>query len=144
MILKKTLYLILLLSVFVSCNPGIKRSDYSEEYPSITPDYRNISIPYNIAPLNFMSNRERMQVELKSEKGNLVVKGKRKIRFPGRKFRNLLQNNIGDTICVTVNSYSNNKWISYKSFFWKVEAEPIDSFQWSGNAKNCKSAESLS
>jgi hypothetical protein len=128
MILKKTLYITLSLTVFVSCIHEIKRIDYSEEYPSIIPDYKNISIPYNIAPLNFLSGSERMQVELKSNKGSLVVKGKRKIFFPKKKFRNLLQNNIGDTIWITVNSYSSNKWLCYKPFFWRVEAEPIDSF----------------
>jgi len=128
MIIKKITYLILLHALFVSCNSEIKKVTYSDEYPRIVPDYENICIPYNIAPLNFSTTSERMQVELKSKKGSLVVKGKRKIFFPKKKFRNLLQKNIGDTIWIAVSSYTHNSRTTYKPFFWKVEAEPIDSF----------------
>jgi len=128
MIIKKIIYLILLLALFVSCNSDINKGSYLDEYPQIVPDYENICIPYNIAPLNFSFKSERMQVELKSKNGSLVVKGKRKIFFPIKKFKNLLQKNIGDTIWITVSSNAHNKWTTYKPFFWKVEAEPIDSF----------------
>ncbi len=126
--IKKIIYSIFLLALFMSCNSEIKKSTYSDEYPLILPDYENICIPYNIAPLNFSMNSQRIQVELKSKKGSLIVKGNSKIFFPKRKFRNLLQTNKGGTIWITVSSYSQNTWTTYTPFFWKVEAEPIDSF----------------
>ena len=128
MIIKKILYPILLIALLESCHSEIKKGAYSNEYPRIIPDYENICIPYNIAPLNFSMKSERMQVEVKSKKGSLVVEGKKKIFFPNKKFRNLLQKNIGDTIWITLSSYSQDSWTTYKSFYWKVEAEPIDSF----------------
>jgi hypothetical protein len=128
MILKKIIYLILLPALFVSCTSGIEKNAYLDEYPPIVPDYENICIPYNIAPLNFSLKNERIWVELKSNNSNLVIKGKGKIFFPKNKFKNLLQRNKGDTIWIIINSYTNNRWTSYKPFFWKVEAEPIDSF----------------
>ena len=128
MIIKKLIYSISLPVLFVSCNPDIKKGAFSDEYPRISPDYENISIPGNIAPLNFSCKGERTYAKLKSKSGSLAVKGKKKIFFPMKKFKNLLQNNTGDTIWITVSSYAHNKWTTYKPFFWKVEAEPIDSF----------------
>ena len=128
MIIRKIKYLVFLLALFVSCNSDFKKGVYSDEYPKIGPDYKNISIPFNIAPLNFLFGSERMQVELKSKNGSIVVKGKGKIFFPVKKFTDLLQKNIGDTIWITLSSKAQKKWTSYKPFFWVVEAEPIDSF----------------
>ncbi len=128
MIIKKILYPILLFALFASCNSEVKKGTYSDEYPRIVPDYENICIPYNIAPLNFSMKSERIRVELKSKKDSFIVKGKKKIFFPEKKFRNLLQKNIGDTVWITVSSYTQNSWTTYTPFFWKVEAETIDSF----------------
>lgn len=130
MITKKIIYLIFLLAFFASCNSNIdiEKGTYLNEYPKIYPDYENINIPYNIAPLNFSFKSERVQVELKSKNDSLVINGKKNISFLINKFKSLLQKNIGDTVWITLSSYSNKKWTTYKPFFWKIEAEPIDSF----------------
>jgi len=128
MIIKKINYLVFLPALIVSCNSEFKKEVYLDEYPKIVPDYKNISIPYNIAPLNFSFESERMQVELKSKNSSLVVKGKGEIFFPIKKFKTVLQKNIGDTIWITLSSNAQNKWTRHKPFFWVVEAEQIDSF----------------
>lgn len=129
MIVKKIIYPILLLALLVSCNSSdVKKGTYCNEYPAIYPDYENINIPYNIAPLNFSVKAEKTQVELKTKNDNLIVKGGKKVSFPIKKFKHFLQKNTGDTVWITVSAYSDKKWTTYKPFFWKVEAEPIDSF----------------
>ncbi len=128
MAIEKMKYLVFFIALFVSCNSDSKKGFYIDEYPKIIPDYKNIYIPYNIAPLNFLFESDRMQVELKSKNSSLVIKGKSKIFFPRKKFKSFLQKNIGDTIWVTLSSKADNKWTRYKSFFWVVTAEPIDSF----------------
>ncbi len=128
MIIKKITYPMLLLALFVSCNSDIKKGTISDAYPRIVPDYENICIPYNVASLNFSLKSERVQVKLESKDGSLVVKGKKRIIFPLKKFKRILQRSIGDTIWITVSSNIHDKWTTYKPFFWKVEAEPVDSF----------------
>ena len=128
MIIKKITYPILLLVFLASCNSKFEKITYVDEYPTIVPDYENISIPSNIAPLNFSFEDKKMQVEVKSKNGSFAVKGKKKISFPEKKFKNLLQKTIGDTVWVTVSSYSHDSLTSYKPFFWKVETDLIDSF----------------
>ncbi len=130
LILKKIncLFLILLLGLCITCTPDLKDSTHYNTYPQISPDYEDICIPYNIAPLNFSSEGEKMSVELKSKNGSLMVQGTGKVFFPIGKFKELLKNNIGDTIWVIVNSYINDRWNTYKPFFWKVVPDPVDSF----------------
>ncbi len=127
MILKKIIYPVLILAGFISCHCVEKRISL-EKYPQIVPDYKNINIPYNIAPLNFTWENNNLQAALTSKNGNLIVKGKHTISFPLEKFKNLLEQNKDDTIWVTVSSYSKDSLITYKPFFWKVEKAPIDSF----------------
>ena len=118
----------MMLAFFISCSSNIKKKNYSDKYPQIVPDYKNISIPYNIAPLNFSFEGGKIQVELRSKDDSLVIKGKKKVLFPQTKFKKLLQKSLGDTIWVTLNSYSRDKLITYKPFYWKVESDPVDSF----------------
>ena len=48
------------------------------DYPVIYPDYRNITIPYNIAPLNVAYEMEGKEfiTELKQDEQSLVMEGK--------------------------------------------------------------------
>lgn len=128
MIFKKALYLILLTGLLITCRPEVEHAKPIEEYPAITPDYTNISIPCNIAPLNFMVKEGNIMVECHSKSGRLNILGKGKADFPAGKFRQLLAKSIGDTVWVTLCTKVNGKWTRYKPFYWKVEAEPIDSF----------------
>lgn len=128
MIFKKALFLILLAGLFMACRQKVEHAKRVEEYPAITPDYTNISIPFNIAPLNFMANEENVRVECHSKGGSLIIKGKGKLDFPAGKFRQLLAQSIGDTVWVTLFAETNGKWTRYKPFYWKIEEEPIDSF----------------
>lgn len=128
MLFKKILYLTLLPVMFISCRHGIPHEIQTTEYPKITPDYQNISVPYNIAPLNFKVQGEKVLAEFSSKTGTSVVRGNKKIIFKAGKFKNLLHQNIGDTLWITLHTKTGGKWTRHKPFFWKVEAEPIDSF----------------
>ena len=44
---------IALLALFFSCSDSVQVSDTLSERPAIFPDYTDITIPANIAPLNF-------------------------------------------------------------------------------------------
>ncbi|KAA6332960.1 hypothetical protein EZS27_018587, partial [termite gut metagenome] len=60
--MKKRLYYIPILIVCIcgysACNNSPKSVNVSGELPPIYPDYTNITIPYNIAPLNFLLRNE--------------------------------------------------------------------------------------
>jgi len=102
----------------------------NNSFPDIYPDYINIYIPYNIAPLNFMirENCDKIEVEIKGKYGELRTNGKFKISFPLKEFSDLLSQNKGDTLLVEVKARINGKLLKYKSFYWYVSSEAIDSY----------------
>lgn len=119
----------LLLIVGVCCS----KSDFSKAIqvscePFIYPDYTDIVIPPNIAPLNFMvsDSFDRVIATLKGTKGEMQVKGRRKISFKDHFFKVFLEENKGDTIWIEVAARKDGKWIKYSPFFWFVANEPID------------------
>lgn len=77
-------YLLLLLLIIQSgCNrpSEIQKID---GMPPIYPDYTNITIPYNIAPLNFLlrNKPQSVEVSVKGKNTSFVVYGNEKIQFP--------------------------------------------------------------
>jgi hypothetical protein len=128
----KNIYFIFILSICIF--PGCKQSsqEYKQvnAYPEIYPDYKDICVPYNIAPLNFMLKEEcdKMEVELLTGTNSMKVTGSHKIAFPLDKFKMLLQEHKNDTIWVSVKSHSKLGWQKFKSFYWKVIPEEIDAY----------------
>jgi hypothetical protein len=111
------------------CSSGNNNKIEVNQLPEIYPDYTNIDIPYNIAPLNFMQKDcDKVKVNLISKTGSLLVKGNNKVFFPNKGFKDILSSNKGDTVWVKVETHSNSGWKIYKPFFWYVSPEPIDSF----------------
>ncbi|MBP7955036.1 MAG: PD40 domain-containing protein [Parabacteroides sp.] len=123
-------YLLLLLLIIQSgCNrpSEIQKID---GMPPIYPDYTNITIPYNIAPLNFLlrNKPQSVEVSVKGKNTSFVVYGNEKIQFPERKWRSLLESEKGNDITVEVTVEKDGKWYRYAAFKWKVSIHKIDSY----------------
>jgi hypothetical protein len=112
-----------------SCQMRINPSETNEEILSIFPDYRDVSIPFNIAPLNFQVNGSYSKViaiiEDKKDK-ELVVKGKQVIAFPEKKWGKLLKENKHDSLKVTILAMRGGKWIRFHPFHIFVSEIPVD------------------
>jgi len=128
--------LMLIMALAVSC--GKKTYSVPEQYAQaedglvIFPDYRNVVIPCNIAPLDFMvrSGGETFVVEMKNGGGQLVAGGGKdgKIYFEASEWSRLLESAKGKDIAVTVYAEKENGWVAYPSYTVTVAEEPIDSF----------------
>ncbi len=100
----------------------------------IYPDYTNIIIPSNIAPLNFALREHDAQalvVELKGEKGEALVCGggkELKIDMDTTEWRMLLDKNRGANIQVNVYAQLPNGWVKYQSHTLTVAEEDIDPY----------------
>ena len=128
------IYLIVLLYIMSGCG---RKPDgnitISELAPHIEPDYSNITIPPNIAPLNFMikekgkafyvkfSTDNRTEIELSSGNG--------KIQISERKWGKMLQTNSGKNINIDIFSKdSDGKWLKFKTITNRIATEPIDPY----------------
>ncbi len=103
--------------------------------PDIFPDYKEVVIPVNIAPLNFRSEESpgRMRVIIGgssdgSSDGSIKVKGRKKIRIPRGKWNRLLERNAGSSITVTVFLRHDRKWSRYMPFQVHIKSDPVDPY----------------
>ncbi|GHV49881.1 cytochrome c biosynthesis protein [Bacteroidia bacterium] len=113
--------------LFISC--GKPDTTGSDEYPQIYPDYINITIPCNIAPLNFIlrNKPEHIEVVIKGRSGSITCTGRDKIQFPAARWKTFLLSEQGNTVQVQVKAKIDGLWIAYKSFNWTI-ADKIDPY----------------
>ena len=101
--------------------------------PVIEPDYSGVTIPQNIAPMNFiiLEDGEFFKITAKSSNGTkLVFKSSGGIvRFPLKSWKKLLADSGGGKIEIEV--FSENKGgkvIKYDPLFMNVAREPVDPY----------------
>lgn len=98
----------------------------------VWPDYADVTIPRNIAPLDFClaegSGAERIAVSVASEGGEEIMarSGKRLIKFPMRRWKRMLRDNAGHKLVLQVYTRDNGGWKSYRPFSFNVVDSDID------------------
>lgn len=124
-----------LLAVFLLTSCGKTGFDVPSSYEertaqaNIYPDYKDITIPVNIAPLNFMTEgTEGLVVSMQGKNGEaLVTSGIDRIDMDSTQWSNLLKENIGERISVTVYTMEGGKWFRHIPHYLDV-AEAIDPY----------------
>lgn len=101
--------------------------------PTIEPDYREVVIPPNIAPLHFrlIEEIDAWSAEVSSEQGpGRVLHGKApEVRIPRAMWRTLLETSAGGTIRFTFSGRQvNGAWVEYEPFTVRVAREPVDPY----------------
>jgi|WetSurMetagenome_2_1015567.scaffolds.fasta_scaffold00004_118 hypothetical protein len=103
----------------------------SDQVPEIFPDYTDVTIPYNIAPLDFRVSRNaaKLVVEIKGKDGVTGFHFKDSIaRFPEKAWAQILKANTGDDIQVTISIEEKDTITIYRSFPIHVSADRIDDY----------------
>ena len=113
----------------VACHSASVPENYtkSENLPDIYPDYVDVTIPVNIAPLTFMMNSEadEMVARLTSGSEEMVLGGD-KILPDEDDWHRLLQQAQGKDITVEVFVRQGHQWTGYKPFALHVSPDSID------------------
>lgn len=126
---KTYLFFIFLLAGLAACTPKPENVTHVTECAPIYPDYTDITIPYNIAPLNFMiEGADGLQVTVYGDTDSLLVSGRDKVCFPIGKWKKLLSRQKGKSIMVHITALMSGKWLAYPSFQWQVAADAIDGY----------------
>lgn len=120
-----------LVSLFACQDYDNTNSDIAPTPPPITPDYKGVTIPANIAPLNFrVDNANKVRADIKID-GDIImsVRGKKGlIEFNTRKWSELLQDNAGKKINIEVTKWANSdkNGIIYSPFDIYISPDSID------------------
>jgi hypothetical protein len=125
-------YILIIAVLAIACQKNNNRiSEVVDRTPEIFPDYKNITIPYNIAPLNFAvkEDGDRIFVSLKGkgQRIDLQYKGD-KVIIPQKKWAGLLKDNSGDSIEISVMVSKHGELRDYKPFKILIAKEPIDGY----------------
>ena len=117
----------LIFLILLSCTPTPENVQKSSDLPSIYPDYCNVTIPENIAPLNFLLRADCEAIEVKAGELRINARGN-EVVFDIDDWKGMLSQNTGREIEVTVSALINDQWIEYQPFRWQVVKDKIDPY----------------
>jgi hypothetical protein len=114
------------------CSTGsIGKYENLDHFPNIEPDYTELVLPFNIAPLNFIikEDGEQFHVELSGKNGESIrIEGDSLIQFPVRKWKQLLKQNKGDSISINIFLRKNGEWLKFRTIHNYVAPEKVDHY----------------
>lgn len=124
------------LSILSGCRREVRLPDTytaSEEQAFLYPDYTDIVIPPNIAPLNFMvcdAAAGEFIADFQGANGSLKAAADEdgKIRIDSTEWKALLEQHRGQTLQLCLYGRKKNGWVKYRSHSLTVAEEPIDGF----------------
>ena len=127
---------IALILLCVSCNKNYSTPiDFTKtsEKVHIYPDYTNIVIPCNIAPLNFMVREkgDEFVITMEGDENKTLVSGSGKdgiIQFDIDEWHAFIQKNKGKSLRVTIYKKNDGKWYAFSPYNIQVAEEPIDNY----------------
>lgn len=131
--MKQNVFLILqwmVLCILHGCVSGPENPVPVAQQPAIWPDYTTVTVPNNIAPLNFTltdSSFLALSAEFSGPDGTYFqITGRKGISIPAKKWAKLIMANIGDSICVTVCALKGERWEQYAPFSIYISSYPVD------------------
>ena len=111
------------------CVPsGSDRLISNESLPPIYPDYIDVTIPVNIAPLNFLLRDSVKRVEVYINGKRLCRRNGNEVVFSQREWKRLLRENVGRSITVSVRTWQEKQVVEYAPFHWTVVGDSIDPY----------------
>ena len=125
--MKKLVYLLTILTLCVACAPTPKDVQQSDQLPPIYPDYCEVTIPENIAPLNFLLRANCEAIEVKAGSLTINARGNEAV-FDIDDWEALMEQSAGKEIDVTVTALIDGRWIQYKTFHWQVVTDQVDPY----------------
>ena len=128
-------FLTVAMLLLTSCagNPDVPSSAKEAKcLPAIYPDYCNVTIPCNIAPLNFMLPTDEYTecvARITTPDGKQQTYGCGvKVQIPKEEWHDMLQASKGNSLKVEVWGKKSDEWLSFNSFEIFVAEEPIDEY----------------
>lgn len=127
---RSSIILLLAILLLSACSEKIQNAKQEATLPAIFPDYIGVTIPVDIAPLNFcMSDRSAKIVDaiVTDNKGNeLHGQGKETTGFDIDKWHNIIAQNAGDSLRITVSAKYEDGWHTYQPFSVYISTDAID------------------
>jgi len=133
MLQRNSLITLFLLTLLIGCKPSPGEVEQTDESLELYPDYTSVTVPFNIAPLDFqiLNRGDRFMVEISNSLNkSITVKSKDgSIEFPLKAWKRLLEKDRGGTLTISV--YKKNKgdrWEAFASVSNEISGDEIDPY----------------
>lgn len=121
--------IITLILTLASCVSVPKDAVQSNAPVNMYPDYADVTIPQNIAPLNFLIRDNAVTAVCVTVNGETMYSGSgSEVNFDQGEWRDMLKSNVGKNLDVQVFTEADGKWTAWKTFQWTVAPEPVDAY----------------
>ena len=127
----KYLYFIIVVLIYSCNNKPSDNYKQTDEAPDIFPDYTGVTIPPDIAPLNFKINNsgEGFFVRVSGKDKSIeIASDKGKTEFPLKEWHKLLADNTGGTLKFDVFVKRDDTWFKLRSFENTISNDSIDQY----------------
>ncbi len=128
----RTIVAVCVMALMAACSTGVPEDAVdNNKTVSVFPDYTEVTVPYNIAPLNFHVNDDGAEdwvSVVEDSGGNRLVAGGQDAQFDEDDWHAMLESNKNKSLSVTVYVKRQGRWEKYKPFTVSVAADPIDEY----------------
>lgn len=127
----KNLIYILIGIVMAACVPSPSDVKESDKLPDIYPDYVGVTVPKNIAPLNFLLRDSVEAVYATASEGDYEIKSHRngnEVIFDIKDWKKLMDKSAGKRAKISVTALLDGEWVRYKDFEIEVSDDAIDPY----------------
>ena len=122
---------LLCLLQLLSCNQSeVNIVRQTDETLSVFPNYDGVTIPFNIAPLNFtVLETGEYNLTIIGKEQNINIRAKdNAFDIPLKAWKKLLVENTGNSLTFRVSQQTNGGWVAFKDMHIQVSAESIDPY----------------
>ena len=112
--------------LLIGCTESVTVSKQLADMPSIVPDYNGVTIPSEIAPLNFAVKEAGKGVQVRFSNGRdsfEVEANDGSVIIPTGKWKQLLFSAKGKQITVRVFVKQSEGWVAYAPFLMKINGK---------------------
>lgn len=127
----KTVFALLLSACLTACTKQVENPMAVNEQPKIYPDYLSVTIPADIAPMNFNfdgGDIDCMDVMVKGSKGGEMHTQGDYADFDDEEWRALTEQNVGGSLTFTVCVLQDGTWRQYRDFQMMVSPYRLNDY----------------
>ena len=128
--LKHILFVVLVTMLLAACGQATVPAEFkqSDKLPQIYPDYVNVTVPVNIAPLTFMLDNPSTEMIARYRAGDEEVVYEDKMQPSDDEWHRLIEKAKGGSIEVDVFTKTEDQWTRHKPFNIYVSPDSIDPY----------------
>ena len=124
--MKRFIAILIVAVAAAACTPG--QVTRTEDAVPIYPDYTDITVPENIAPLNFLLREDASRVVVYIDDKVFASHRGCRVRFSESKWHSLMAGNAGGSMEVRVCAKLKDGWKEYAPFTWTVSTDKVDPY----------------